>query len=118
MLAWLTVTDPRPAPRLARAILLMLALLLALAQGAALNHSYSHGAGEPANSSAGKHPGGAAHCATCLLGATLGSAAPPPASLSLALLPWSQPPATPAVHSHTAWPAWRYAIRAPPVSAD
>ncbi len=100
--------------RFPRTALLWLALVMALAQTVAIGHASSHGPGETASQSAGKHPGGLAHCQSCIAAAALGSAPPPTAVLLLAAAGQqaSAPFAQPAPHSA---PQQRpYAIRAPP----
>lgn len=103
---------------MARIALLWLALLLALAQTVAIQHVYSHSPGEARASSAGKHPGGLAHCDSCIVAAALGGAAPPTVALLLPMLAQQLP----RVHQTAAQqpgPQYRsYAIRAPPAIAS
>ena len=103
--------------RFGRAVLLWLAVLVALAQVVAIRHAYSHTAGEPSRQSSGKHPGGIAHCHSCIVAATIGGGAPPTSALLLLALADLQPAIfAPAVERST--PRNRpYAIRAPPAIA-
>jgi hypothetical protein len=103
--------------RLARVALLWLALVLALAQTVAIRHAYSHAPGETASSSSGKHPGGLAHCHSCIVAASVGGAAPPTSALLFAATQQQLPHVAEPVAQHAAPRQRPYAIRAPPVSA-
>ena len=97
--------------------LLWLALLVALAQAIAIGHSYTHDASDSPARSSGQHPGGLAHCLSCVAAAAVGGAAPPTSALPLlALAPPSPRTSTP-VPVRFAPQQRPYAIRAPPVLA-
>lgn len=106
----------RSGLRFARLALLWLALLLGLAQTVAIRHTYSHSPHET-SSSAGKHPGGLAHCNACILAASLGSGPPPAAALLLPALARVLPKLTTPVVWRLEPPYQPYAIRAPPVTS-
>lgn len=101
--------------RFARMALLWLALVMALAQTVAIGHASSHGPAETAGQSAGKHPGGLAHCQSCVAAAAFGGAPPPTPVLLLAATGRESPPAFAQPAQHTAPQQRPYAIRAPPV---
>lgn len=100
--------------RFARMALLWLVLVMALAQTVAMAHAYSHGPGETASQSAGKHPGGLAHCQSCIAAAALGSAPPPTPVLLLAAAGQQPTPSFAQPAQHSAPQQRPYAIRAPP----
>ena len=100
--------------RFARLALLWLALVMAMAQTVAIGHAYSHGPGEPATQSAGKHPGGLAHCHVCIAAAAIGGAAPPTVALILFAAAQQLPIASSRTAQHLAPQQRPYAIRAPP----
>lgn len=115
----------RPSPvaslrglRFARLALLWLALVMALAQTVAIRHSYSHSTAETLAQNAGKHPGGLAHCESCIVAAAIGGAAPPPAPLLFAALAQQLPQFLALAASHFAPQPRPYAIRAPPANAS
>jgi hypothetical protein len=100
--------------RLLRVALLWLALLVALAQTLAVAHASTHGPDETTAQAAGKHPGGLAHCLSCIVAAAVGGAAPPASALPLAVATHPAPLAV-ALAVFPASPQSRpYAIRAPP----
>jgi hypothetical protein len=103
--------------RFARLALLWLALVLGLAQTLAISHAYSHVPAELSAQSAGKHPGGLAHCESCIAAAAIGGAAPPPAPLLFADLAQAPPQLPAAAARHMAPQPLPYAIRAPPAAA-
>lgn len=100
--------------RFARLALLWLALVMVLAQTVAIGHGFNHSPAETAGQSAGKHPGGLAHCQSCVAAATLGGAPPPPPVLLLAAAGRQSPPAFAQPAQHTEPQQRPYAIRAPP----
>ena len=106
----------RSGLRFARLALLWLALLLGLAQTVAIRHTYSHSPDET-QSSAGKHPGGLAHCNACIVAASLGGGPPPAAALPLPASARVLPRLTTPVVWRLEPPYQPYAIRAPPVTS-
>lgn len=105
---------PSRAVRCTRMALLALALLMALAQAVAIRHAYSHTPGEAATHSGAKHPGGLAHCETCIVAAAIGGAAPPGPALLPVAAALPAPDLTAAFAPRSAPPLRPYAIRAPP----
>lgn len=104
--------------RMARIALLWLALVMGMAQALAIQHGYSHSPGEPATQAAGKHPGGLAHCNSCIAAATLGGAASPAGMLLLAVATHQAPHIFTATAPRLAPQQRPYAIRAPPSTAS
>jgi hypothetical protein len=80
----------------------------------AIQHPYSHSLGETTAQSAGKHPGGVAHCELCIVAAAIGGAAPPTPALQFAAATQDLPPVVAPAVRHHAPPQRPYAIRAPP----
>lgn len=113
----------RPSPlaslrgiRFARLALLWLVLVMALAQTVAIRHSYSHTTAETLAQNAGKHPGGLAHCESCIAAAAIGGAAPPTSPLLFAAPAQQLPHLVALAAPHFAPQQRPYAIRAPPVA--
>ena len=104
--------------RLARIALLWLALVMGLAQTLAIQHGYSHSPGESTTQAGGKHPGGLAHCNSCIAAATLGGAAPPAGLPLLAVATQQAPHIFTATAPRPAPQQRPYANRAPPSSAS
>lgn len=100
--------------RVVRIALLWLALVMAIAQTVALLHAYSHSPDETSSQSAGKHPGGLAHCQSCIVAASIGGAAPPGPALLLPTLGQQLPQVVAPAREHLAPQQRPYAIRAPP----
>ena len=100
--------------RFMRMALLWLALVLGLAQTVAIAHGYSHSPDETATQSAGKHPGGVAHCQSCIVAASIGGAAPPMLALQIVTAQQQQPRIAAPAAQHSAPKQRPYAIRAPP----
>jgi hypothetical protein len=115
----------RPSPlaslrgiRFARLALLWLALVMGLAQTVAVRHTYSHTTAETLAQNAGKHPGGLAHCESCIAAAAIGGAAPPSAPLLFAAAAQELPQFLALAAPHFAPQQRPYAIRAPPAFAS
>ncbi len=105
-----------PGFRFAPIALFWLALLLAAAQTIAICHGYGHAPVETSSHSGGKHPGGLAHCNSCIVAAGIGGGAPPaatplPAPFVRQPLPLSIAAAESFAPSHQP-----YTIRAPPIA--
>lgn len=100
--------------RFARLGLLWLVLVMALAQTVAIRHSYSHTTAETLAQNAGKHPGGLAHCESCIAAAAIGGAAPPCTPLLFAAAAQQLPQLIALAGPHFAPQQRPYAIRAPP----
>jgi hypothetical protein len=104
--------------RLLRVALLWLAVVVALAQTLAVAHASSHGPHETTSQAAEKHPGGLAHCLSCIVAAAIGGAPPPAFAMPLAI-PVDPPRTGVSLPVFHAAPQLRpYAIRAPPVLAS
>ena len=95
-------------------LLLWLALALGLAQAVAIRHGYSHNPGEITTQSAGKHPGGLAHCHSCIAAVAVGGAAPHSPTVLLLASGQQSPHPVAATVAHIAPQQRPYAIRAPP----
>lgn len=104
--------------RAVRVALLWLALVMAIAQTVAVRHAYSHSPDETTSQSAGKHPGGLAHCHSCIAAAAFGAAPPMAAALLLPDAAQHLPPTVTAAGQRVTPQQRPYAIRAPPSVAS